>query len=178
MNIPWIIKNSKIVYEDPWMKLRVDENEFQNGKTGQHAVILKRPFTTILPLKGNNIVMVSQIRYATGLLSLELPMGYMEEEDPLAGAKRELQEETGYIGATWTYLGKQYVAPAYCDQIYHAFIADNLELHEKNQEDTEFLEIQEVPFQKALDLIENCTITDSPTILTILRAKTYILDRK
>ncbi len=178
MNTPWIIKNSKIVYEDPWMKLRVDENVFQNGKSGQHAVVLKRPFTTVLPLKGENIVMVSQIRYATGIPSLEIPMGYMEEEDPLVGAKRELQEETGYVGSNWIYLGKQYVAPAYCDQIYHAFIAEDLEMRESKQDETEFLEIQEVPYKKALDLIEDGTITDSPTILTILRAKTYILDRK
>ena len=48
-----------------------------------------------------------QTKYAVPGLSLAIAGGYLEpEEDPLAGAQRELLEETGYVAGEWTPLGE------------------------------------------------------------------------
>lgn len=65
----------------------------------------------ILPVDGDDVVLVEQYRVPVGGQCLELPAGLIgdeaefEGEDPLATAKRELVEETGYSAAHWQDLG-------------------------------------------------------------------------
>ncbi len=65
----------------------------------------------ILALDGDHIILVEQYRVPVGGRTLELPAGLIgdeesfEGEDPLAAAKRELEEETGYSAAEWQDLG-------------------------------------------------------------------------
>jgi 8-oxo-dGTP pyrophosphatase MutT (NUDIX family) len=49
----------------------------------------------------SEVVLVRQLRFGTRAMSLELPGGMLEAgEDPAAGARRELREETGYEPAS------------------------------------------------------------------------------
>lgn len=71
----------------------------------------------ILPLDGEDVVLVDQYRVPVGGRCLELPAGligdevHFEGEDPLAAAKRELVEETGYSAAHWQDLGTYLSSP-------------------------------------------------------------------
>lgn len=71
----------------------------------------------IVPLDGDHVILVEQYRVPLGLRSIELPAGLIgddagrEDEDPLAAAKRELVEETGYAAATWHDCGTYATSP-------------------------------------------------------------------
>jgi ADP-ribose pyrophosphatase len=69
--------------------------------------VITPDFVNVVPvLEDGRILCFRQEKYAAKGLTLGVPGGYLEEgEDPLAAARRELLEETGYSGESWTPLG-------------------------------------------------------------------------
>ena len=97
---------------------------------------------TIVPVDGDEIVLVSQTRRGAGKRILELPAGTMEPgEDPAEAARRELAEECGLAAATWRELGSFWAVPAYSTEFVHVFEAAELSavpsLHLDDDEDIE-----------------------------------------
>ena len=70
------------------------------------------------------LLLVRQYRHAAGAWLLEVPAGRLEPgEDPLAAARRELEEETGYRAEHWEVLSRFFPAPGFCSErmtLFHA----------------------------------------------------------
>jgi ADP-ribose diphosphatase len=82
---------------------------------------------TIVPVDGEEIVLVSQTRRGAGKRILELPAGTMKPgESPTEAARRELAEECGLAAATWRKLGSFWAVPAYSTEFVHVFEAADL----------------------------------------------------
>ncbi len=82
---------------------------------------------TIVPVDGDEIVLVSQTRRGAGKRIVELPAGTLEPgEVPAEAARRELAEECGLAAATWRELGSFWAAPAYSTEFVHVFEATEL----------------------------------------------------
>lgn len=71
----------------------------------------------ILPLIGDEVILVEQYRVPLGRNCIELPAGLIgdedgaEDEDDLAAAGRELEEETGYRAAKLENIGEFFSSP-------------------------------------------------------------------
>src|SRR5688572_15100141 len=69
----------------------------------------------ILAVDAGEVILVEQYRVPLGRFCLELPAGLIgdetEDEDAIASARRELEEETGYQAAHWEDLGEFYSSP-------------------------------------------------------------------
>jgi ADP-ribose pyrophosphatase len=88
------------------------------------------------------VALVRQRREAVRDYLLELPAGTLEEgEAPLQSAQRELEEETGLTGGTWTELGEFYTTPGFCRERMHVFVAEGVEAGEARPEADEELEL-------------------------------------
>jgi ADP-ribose pyrophosphatase len=76
------------------------------------------------------ILLVEQFRAPLGAPCIELPAGLVGDErvgeDPLASAKRELLEETGFEAATWEDFGTFASSPGMLGEIFHLFRATDL----------------------------------------------------
>ena len=74
------------------------------------------------------VLVVSQYRAAASDWLLEIPAGRLEAgEEPLAAARRELEEETGYCAAHWRALTSFLPAPGFASERMHLFLAEGLE---------------------------------------------------
>jgi len=89
---------------------------------------------------------VRQPREATRQRLLELPAGTAEEgEDPLVTAQRELREECGLTGGTWSRLGGFWTTPGFTREYMHVFLAEEVDEGTAEPEADEDLELVRVP---------------------------------
>lgn len=119
--------------------------------------------------KDEKIVMVKQLRFGTGDMSVEFPGGLMDEgETQLDGAKRELREETGYTGENWEYLGSVASQPVFMNNYIHHYVVTDAELtHPKELDDEEDIEIIEMTIEETVDMLRNGEFIH-PHVISIL----------
>ena len=89
---------SRLVYENPWIRVREDQVLRPDGLPGIYGVVeFKNRAVGVLPVDHDGSVwLVGQYRYPLQAYSWEIPEGGSpESESPEATAIRELREETG-----------------------------------------------------------------------------------
>ena len=82
----------------------------------------------VLPVfDDGRILLVCQYRHSVGGYLWELVAGRMEpDENPLAGAKRELLEETGYTARSWEKILDVFPTPGFVSEKMIVYVARNL----------------------------------------------------
>ena len=130
----------------------------------------------IVPLtRSHGVIMLEQYRHAVGGTIWEIPAGTLDaRESPLACAKRELTEETGYTAAAWQKLGEITPLPGYSDERIQIFLATDLSVSVQNLDADEVLEVREVAFTEALNMISSGSIQDAKTICGLFMAHAWI----
>jgi ADP-ribose diphosphatase len=94
----------------------------------------------------DRVALVRQLREATRKHLLELPAGTLEPgEEPLASAKRELEEETGLTGGEWREVTSFYTAPGFCRELMTFYVAEGVEQGDASPEADEELELVHWP---------------------------------
>lgn len=124
----WRTINSKIVYENPWIKVREDSVIRPDGKKGIYGILEKNPGVFIIALdKDNSIFLNEEYRYPIKKSILQLPAGVIEGGSVLKATKRELEEETGITASKWKRIGSFYVAPGHETTFINVFLASELD---------------------------------------------------
>ena len=115
------------------------------------------------------IVIERQYRHAANQFLWELPAGKLEPgEDALAGAKRELAEETGYRAKKWKPLVEYYASPGFLGESMKVFVAEGLVAGDAHPEDDEQIEFRLVKLSDVLKMIEKGAILDGKTLTSVL----------
>ncbi len=160
------IFNGKII------NVRVDEALLPNGVTAKREVVEHPGGVCVAAITENDeILLVKQFRYPYGEVILEVPAGKRDskDEEPLQCGKRELREETGATADEFVSLGELYPTPGYCGEIIWLFAAKGLHFGETDPDDDEFVEVEKVPFQTAVEMVLNGEIKDAKTQTAILK---------
>ena len=85
--------------------------------------------------------------------------------------KRELKEETGAEAEKFIPLGRLYPSPGYCGEIIWMFAAAGLKYGKQHPDDDEFLSVEKIPLEKAVEMILSGEITDAKTQAAVLKLK-------
>ncbi len=118
--------SSRVVYENPWMRVREDQIVRSDGSEGIYGVMEKPAFATVAAYENDGFHLVQQDRYPTGVRSWEFPQGTFDSTDPETVARAELAQETGITATSMRYLGTLYNAPGLSSQACHVFLATDL----------------------------------------------------
>lgn len=170
---PWTTVSSEEKYNNPWIK--VTEYQVLNpagGKGIYGKVHFKNKAIGIVPLdEHGNTWLVGQYRYPLSEWSWEIPEGGGPvEQTILQSAQRELKEETGLIAKKWTQIQRTHLSNSVSDEEGFIFLAEELEQGEAEVEDTEAdMKVMKLPFSEALNMVLTGKITDSLSVMGILK---------
>lgn len=158
-------------FEGRIVKVRVDEAMLPNQKVVLREVVEHPGGVTVAALtKQQELLFVRQFRYPYGEVLLELPAGKLEPgEDPFEAVQRELKEETGAVASGYQNLGTMYPSPGFCDEILYLYACTVERIEDPNPDDDEFLQVEKIPLQKAVEMVMNNEITDAKTQLAVLK---------
>ena len=153
----------------------VTEDKAVDPKTGfeiQRSVVRHNGSAVLLAVDKRKMLLVRQYRLPAEKYLWELPAGKVDgNETPLAAAKRELAEETGYTAETWTLLASFYVSPGYVQERMHLFLATGLTEGKATPMDDEQIEVTWFKRKEVALLIQNGKIEDAKTLLGFYRWK-------
>ena len=140
-----------------------------NGKSRPYEIVAHPGAAVILPLLDNgDVVLIRNCRPAVEQELLELPAGTLDDETPLACARRELTEETGYRAERVEPLVSFYSSPGICTERLHAFVATGLQPGPTRHEPDEQIRVTPLPHDEAIRAIADGRIVDAKTIVTLL----------
>lgn len=159
------------IYEGDLLKVWRDRVRLPDGKESAREYIKHPGASVVLPVFENgDIMLVGQYRYPVQQALLEVPAGKLDPGEPhKETAVRELKEETGLRCRQLHYIGFFHPCIGYSDEIIHLYTAWELEQQADKQDADEFLSHHRLHFKEALELIDQGAITDSKTIISLLR---------
>jgi hypothetical protein len=180
MTSPYQTLSSRLVYENPWTRVREDRIRRSDGSDGIYGVVERSDFVVVVPWQDGRLTLVEQFRYPVQSRIWEFPMGMWEQApgtDPQALAAAELREETGLVAAVLFHAGTILQGPGYCTQRGHIFLATNLTQGPTQREVTEQDMISSnVSLAEFETMVRDGTICEGMTLaaFALLRAKNLL----
>lgn len=170
--VPWRRLTTRLVYENPWIRVREDQVALPDGRTTLYGVVECAGCVGVLPfLDTETVVLVGQYRYVAGDFFWEMPTGATKPgETEEAAVQRELAEEAGYEADRLVKLCAYHTGKSVVEETANIYLAEGLRAIQRPPDPTEFIEVRTFPFDEVVRMVERDEIKDSMTIVAVLHA--------
>ena len=164
------ILSSKMLLRGRVFNVRRDKIIEPDGLRSTRDIVVHRGSVVVLPVfDDGRILLIRQYRHAAGSYLWELVAGGMEPgEPPLAGAKRELAEETGYTARRWRKLLDVFPTPGFVSERMVVYLAQGLRAGKPRPEDDERITARAFSPRKIENWIRTGKLRDAKSIAGIL----------
>ncbi|MDA8222101.1 NUDIX hydrolase [Desulfosporosinus sp.] len=160
--------DGEVLFEGRMLRLDRDTVRLPNGHESTREVVRHPGAVGIIAILDQQVLLVRQYRYAIAQETLEIPAGKLDpQEPPLDCAVRELREETGYRG-TMEHISTFYTTPGFTDEVMHLFLARELVWDPLTPDDDEFIGVERISWDEAVQRAKQNEFIDAKTILGIL----------
>ena len=158
--------STKIVYQNPWIKVHEDETISKDGKKGVYGYLESRDSCMIVAANTkDHIFLVLGYRYPSKSRGWELPGGGGDNEELIQASKRELKEETGITAKSWDKLGEAYVCNGLMTEKMAVCLARDLKFNINKEESSEsFSDMRFFSLKEISKMILNGEINDCQTL--------------
>ncbi len=175
----WKTLNSQLVLNNKWCRVKQDTVKLSNGTIIDDYFINIRPdIALVFPVtKNKQVIFVRQYRHGVEEILLELPAGSFDadREDSLSAARRELEEETGYISEKLIQLPALYDNPVKDTNKIYLFLAlDATPIGKQNFDITEDIEIELIPLIEIKERIFTGEICVSGSVSALFLGLDYL----
>jgi 8-oxo-dGTP pyrophosphatase MutT (NUDIX family) len=155
----WKVLTREYLAKKPWYTVRVDRVELPNGTIiPEYWVSEYPPWVNVVALtERDEVVLIRQYRHGVEAVHYEIPAGSTDPEDKSmeAAARRELAEETGYVGGRWSLLATLSANPALQDNLTYTFLAEGVTPGPASPEASEEITVHLTPLDQIEALIDN-----------------------
>jgi len=174
------VTSSETIFKGRVFTLQRDQVIEPSGVKAVREIIVHPGSVVVLPvLPDGRIVMIRQYRHAAGQYLWELVAGHKEPgEDPMEGARRELEEETGYSAKRFTKLLAIYPSPGLLGEKMDIFLAEGLTKGKARPEADEKITQRIMTLSEIEGWMRSGKICDSKSVAGILYYATFVARKK
>lgn len=160
--------SGQVIYDGRILKLEVDEVRCPNGHISKREVIRHRGASCIMAEINGKFILEEQYRYPYDEVILEFPAGKVDPNETfIEAAKRELEEETGYIANKIIHLGDVYPSVAYTDEVISIFYASELKRGTRHLDENEAINLHYHSLEEFQTMIKEGKIKDAKTLAAL-----------
>lgn len=173
------VVGSEVVAEAGFLTITEDRVDAPGSEAFTRIVVHHPGAVVIVPVDGDDVLMIRQFRAAVGADILEIPAGKrdVEGEPPEETARRELEEEIGYRPGRLVKLAEFYNTPGFCDEYTHLFLALDLEDLGGNLAvgpEEQAMTMERVPLARVDELMAGGELRDAKSIIGVLLARRFL----
>ena len=156
-----------VIYNGKIIDLEIHDVELPDGNTSRRELVYHNGAVAICAITPNDeVLLVKQFRKPVEKALLEIPAGKLEQyEVREEAAKRELEEETGYVANNLKFITDMYGCPGFTNEKLTIYFSNNLSEGQLNLDEDEFVELHKVPISDIKALLDNHEIEDAKTII-------------
>jgi ADP-ribose pyrophosphatase len=164
------ILKSEVLYQGKVFRLQRDTVIEPGGVEADRDIIVHPGSVVVLPIfKDGRVLLIRQYRHSVGEFLWELVAGRKEpNENPVAAARRELIEETGYTAKRLRKLMRVVPTPGFVNEWMWIFAAEGLTEGAAQPEEDEKITPRIFSLKQAEKMIERGTLRDAKSICGIL----------